>query len=95
MTDEQRDDIRARLDAIDAKLQGQSDKIEGVAEIFETMHHEGQLKNEVLESIVSRLALEKVWLEIAQMWQRLAVAQFAIVSCPRCAARADDSNHAG
>ena len=54
-------------------LTGLTATAEGMGRVLETLHHEGQLKNAVIESLVPKLSLEVMWKEIALMWQNYAV----------------------
>jgi len=54
-------------------LAGLTATVESMGRIIETLHREGHLKNEVIESLVPKLSMEKTWQSVALMWQSYAI----------------------
>lgn len=49
--------------------------VETLGRLYETAHREGQLKDDVLDSLVTKLNADNIWRGIAEMFQSLLIAR--------------------
>lgn len=71
--------------------------VESLGSVVEGLHRERHLKNDVIESLLSKLSMEKTWQSVAVMWQNYAVAHALKADERTCSACADrlESDDAG